>query len=274
MKVIKKAELNNWRELELPNLLYKYRTWNDPYHRTIVTNREVFFAEPKSFEDEFDCKIPIRYDLLTERDIYNKYIEDSKEMHPDWSRQQHRKFARDWTDNSPMKDKNRLEEFDKESFEDFNSRFGVLSLTANPVNIEMWMKYADEHNGICVGFDPELMFGYFGGGGEVRYVDELPIIYPTPKHSYEEQSYLQIFNKLRKWEFEEEYRTHKFNNEPMELRERVIQLPPEAYQELIFGANISADTQNEIINNLPDELKEISLKKVNINESEITILPL
>ena len=80
---------------------------------TILTERQVWFAQPSSFTDPFDCKNPLRYDLLTEKDIYNKYLSASKDDHPNWVRQQHREFARDWTKKSPMKNNERLKEFAK-----------------------------------------------------------------------------------------------------------------------------------------------------------------
>lgn len=43
----------------LPEVVYKYRDWNNNFHKKIITNREVFFAAPTSFEDPLDCKLDI-----------------------------------------------------------------------------------------------------------------------------------------------------------------------------------------------------------------------
>lgn len=37
----------------------------------------------------------------------------------------------------------------------------------------MWEKYANNHMGVCFGFDAKALFDCVGGGGEVQYVDKL-----------------------------------------------------------------------------------------------------
>jgi len=266
-----KANPTSFEEMNLPNTVYKYRDWNAEFHPAIITNQQVFFASPKSFEDSLDCKISIRYDLLTEQDIYDKYLSESKRINSNWTRQQHRAFARDWTKHSPLKDKNKLAQHQIEAFEGFNMRFGVLSLTANPSNNDMWIKYSANHSGFCIGFDPIITFKFFGGGGEVKYYDELPIIYPTPKHDMETQHFLQVFSKLKKWEFEQEYRVHKFHYEPNGLQRQII-LPKEAYKEIILGAKIEKKTKEEIIDAVRKDLSHIQIKQASLGEDNKIII--
>jgi hypothetical protein len=233
----------SFEEMDLPNILYKYRDWNIPNHRRILSENEVYLSSPGDFEDEFDCKIPIRYDLLTNKDIFEKYLNLSKKENPLFNRQQHRQFARDWQKKGLMKDKNRLEKHDKDFFTKFNNLFGVLSLTAIPNNIVMWDYYANHHTGFCIGFNTIPLFNlseFFGGGGEVTYFDELPIIKETD--SFEKKHFLQINSKLRKWEFEKEYRLTKFK-----IQNRQVKLPNEIFAEIILGAKLSGDAKNEII---------------------------
>jgi hypothetical protein len=123
----------------------------------------------------------------------------------------------------------------------------------------MWNSYSDNFNGFCVGFDPSVMFKYLGGGCTVFYEDELPTIYPTPRHSFEEQHILQVFYKLKKWSYEEEYRTHKFSPIPFTPDGRKIRIPPEAYKEIIIGKNMTSASQRELIKLLPNELQSIKI---------------
>lgn len=62
-------------KLTYPDIIYKYRIWNDEFQKTILSERKVFLAPPTSFEDKKDCKLFVRYDLMTNLDIYKKYIE-------------------------------------------------------------------------------------------------------------------------------------------------------------------------------------------------------
>lgn len=43
-----------------PSVLYKYRNWEDDYHRRILTHNELYFASPDQFNDPFDSKIHVR----------------------------------------------------------------------------------------------------------------------------------------------------------------------------------------------------------------------
>jgi Protein of unknown function (DUF2971) len=245
--------------MEKPSVIYKYRKWNDLNHRTIITKKEVYLSSPRKFEDPLDCKIPIRYDLLSEKDIFDKYFDNSKLLNPNWSRQQHRKYAREWTKKSPLKDKQYLESSQKIFFEDLFNKFGVLSLTANYTSEYMWIKYADNYKGFCVGFNFEIMFKFLGGGGPVTYYDVLPTIYPEPKHSIDEQHILQLYSKLRKWEFEKEYRTDKFSLLPLTEKQRIIKLPSESYKELILGKEMSDNDKEDLLRSIPDDLKNIEI---------------
>jgi len=266
------AIINSVEELtDLPKIVYKYRDWENNNHKSIITRRQVFFAAPKSFEDPIDCKNPLRFDLLTEQDAIQKYLTDSKRFNSGFTEDQHYSWAIEMAKNSPIKDQKNIKRMQQEMFDQFNERFGVLSLTANPSSMEMWAKYSNDHKGFCIGFNPKIMFEYLGGGGAVDYVDKLPNIYPYPKHSYEEQHFLQVFKKLKKWSFEEEYRTHKFKPEPMELEDRIIELPPEAFNSIIIGAKITTVIKRIIINSVPKELSHISIFQARLVDSKIAI---
>lgn len=144
---------------------------------------------------------------------------------------------------------------------DFLERFGVLSLTEIPDHNFMWFMYANNFTGFCIGFNSNIMFQYLGGGGPVTYYDTLPIIYPSPKHSFEIQHQIQIFSKLREWEFEHEYRTHIFSHSQMSLEDRKRVLPPEAYKEIILGKNMPDKIKEDLLCSIPEELGHIILKE-------------
>lgn len=247
------------KKLDLPDIIYKYRDWSDDYHKTILTERQVFLASPSSFEDPLDCKIPIRYDLLTDKDIYDKYLHLSKIDNPGWNRAQHRSHAREWTKKTPLKNPEAIKDFQNTYFKEFFERFGVLSLTAESENDDMWKKYSDDFKGFCVGFNTVIMFDSLGGGGMVNYCDELPIIYPEPKHTLQEQHVYQVYSKERKWEFEKEYRTHKFSYSPLNNGDRIITLPPEAYNCVILGKKMPEDIKENLKSSIPEELSHIEI---------------
>lgn len=252
-------ESKDYIDLNLPETIYKYRTWTNPFHLSILTKRLLFMASPRSFKDPFDCRIPIRLDLLTEKDIFEKCLYQSKKDHESWNRNRHRKYATECNKKSPIKDKDFIKEWQTNYFDDFFNHFGVLSLTANPSNELMWESYSDNHQGFCVGFDTIKLFKHLGGGGKVIYYDELPIIYPTPKHSYEQQHMLLVFSKLHQFEYEQEYRTHKFYQNTPTNEERTIQISPESFKKLIIGKRMPEIIKEELLISIPDELDHIIL---------------
>lgn len=248
-------------DIELPSTVYKYRSWSDKYHKRFLLEREVFLASPKTFEDEFDCQSPARFDLLTKQQIYDYFMWSSKKDNPNFTRQQHRKFARYWSKVSDVNHPDIVKKFMDKSIEEYHEHEGILSLTENWNNEEMWKKYGDDGRGICIGYDTKIMFKHLGGGGPVEYCDELPIVMPEPFMEFEETLRNRVYTKLRKWEFEEEYRTKKFWPQIASISDRQIQLPIEAFKKIILGDNISETDEVEITAIVREKIGDIEIVK-------------
>ena len=263
-------ERKNFREMNLPSILYKYRNWEEDNHKRVLTHNELFFAPPDSFDDEFDCKIPIRYDLLTDKEIYEKYLYFSKKENPHFNREQHRQRAREWQKKGLLRDKKRLEDLNKDFLKKINNALGVLSLTAIPDNYEMWnSRYANDGKGFCVGFKTIPLFEFspdFGGGGEVAYSDELPIIKETD--SFKKKHSLQIYSKLRKWESEKEYRLITSN-----VQNRQTMIPNEFFAEIIIGERMPDKMKNEIIELAKTKFPHVFISIARFNNYTVTINP-
>lgn len=267
-----RKQIENYKiidSLKFPELIYKYRIWNDNYQKTILSERKVFLAPPTSFEDKKDCKLFVRYDLMTNLDIYKKYLESSKNKNPSWTKEQHKKHALKWTTNSPLKNKKSIKKQQEEHFREFDKRFGVLSLTANNSNLTMWNKYSNYGTGFCVGFDSEILFQRLGGGSEVKYCSKLPDIYHNDPFMIEH--YKQVFSKEEKWSNEEEYRTYKFYENPASVSDRQIVVPVEAYREIIFGWNTTEQDEDEIIQTCISQGFEVEFKKCSLLNNEVII---
>lgn len=234
-------------DLEFPPILYKYRNWSDKFHKRFITEKEVFMASARDFEDQLDCYNPTRFDLLTDGQIYQQYLWDSKKMNPNFTQNQHVDFAKMWSEQTLIKDKAHVEKWMKETREQYYEHDGILSLTENWNNDAMWKKYSDNGKGFCIGYNTRELFRHIGGGGQVQYVDILPIILPAPFMSFPEAMRNRVYCKLKHWEFEEEYRTRKFYKYPATLIERQIKLPKETFNKIILGDNISEVDRQEII---------------------------
>ena len=257
-------------KVELPKIVYKYREAENPYHRAILKDGKVYFSPPNGFEDEIDCKNPTRYDLLTDQEIYDEYYKRLKVRFPLRGHQYIDAQAKAWVRQGNFRDKKMIEHFETEYWDRLNKRFGVLSLTEDPANLTMWNKYSALLNGICIGFNTRTMFEEIGGGGgDVTYVDELPII--KPFMAAEIQNNLQVFNKMRKWDFEKEYRTHKTWPNDVTNKERNMQVPGKAFINVIIGERVDAALRTDIINDATKQNRNIEILTATLANGIVTI---
>jgi|GEM_PF-1885205 len=270
MKIINR-ELKEIEEIEAPEILYKYRNFVNENHIRVLTDFEIFFAAPSSFEDRYDCKIPIRYELLTNQEIFEKYLYDSHKRNLSFNRRQHREWAKEWTRKSPIKNKARLLKYRDDEFIEFDKRIGVLSLTANNSSLPMWNKYSENQTGFCVGFDSKKLFRFLGGGSAVQYYKELPTIRPNPWHPPDLQNYLRIYSKLENWEFEEEYRTMIFGDGELTVDSRKRKLETDVYKEIILGDKITKENKELIEEITHDKFPNVEIKVQKIENDKIKI---
>lgn len=62
---------------KLQPVVFKYRSWNNDFHKTILTNQTVYYARPSEFEDNKDCMIRKQYERITDQDLYRRYLDSS-----------------------------------------------------------------------------------------------------------------------------------------------------------------------------------------------------
>lgn len=265
-------EPTTFSKLKFPKTVYKYRTANNPFHRTILSNRIVYFAAPETFEDEFDCRIPERYDLLTDDEIFEQYYKLLKEENPSWDPIYLRNEVVRWCNLGLLKDKNRLINIEKMDWEKLNQRFGVLSLTPVRDNLSMWRKYSNNLNGFCVGFISRILFKGIGGGGGISYVKDLPLI--NPFASPEAKRTALTFYKLNKWAFEKEYRLQNLWSHPVNSKEREYKVPPSAFTEIILGEKLSKKAKLEIIGLAKDINPKIQINIAARDNGQVLIMPI
>ena len=236
-------KLNDYKTVEYPTTLYKYRDWSNSLHKKILTEGVLYLASPSSFEDVKDCNVPEKFPKKSE--LYDFFLEKSKKEYPNRNRNEHRQFARYWTEKSPLGNPRKLTKLIEELNNEFNDRFGVLSLTANCNNDTMWEKYANNYMGVCFGFDAKALFDCVGGGGEVQYVDKLPTI-DFVKDDFVKKHVKNIFFKEKKWIFEQEYRLHKMWKSRASMDDRCFKFPVDSLVEIRLGKDMPLSDKEEI----------------------------
>jgi len=227
---------------EIPDILYKYRNWDDSYHRRVLTDNELFLSSADLFNDPFDASLPIQYpkEKLTKENIIKKLIEVDRPKYRGIDDDKRLKIANE-----------RFLECDYSSDEywrDVNSRFkkrdpiyGICSLTSKKDNLLMWAHYADSHRGICIGFDSsQLSASAHRIIEKVNYSDCFPKIKMFDE-GYESWGSL-ITTKSKLWEYEDEYRITKIYG-----ARKLFKINDLAFKEIVFGCKISQKHREEII---------------------------
>ena len=199
-------------EIKLPRYLYKYRDWNDKFHKRILTHNEIYFPSARKFNDPFDSTIPMRYDLLTDeetREIFRKKIVQDN---PSFSAELIEDRVNYWFSRQEW-----LKPENEEKFQEIKyGTFGILSVSNVTNNILMWSHYADSHKGFCVGFDTKAFdkfikqqaedFGIVIDPIKVIYTKEYPKLIPSDFKDDVEYGEVQFKYKSKLWSYEKEYR--------------------------------------------------------------------
>lgn len=235
-------------------IVYKYRDWQDCYHRNILLDNQLYLASPKDFNDPFDCRINQNFKLLSEqeeKDYINelciKGFEESEKRGKDF-----KVVIRDFE-----KRFNRKAEFQKYAddlkFEAQDQYYAIFSCSLRWNSILMWSHYARNHTGFCVGFYAEKLkeSRLFGKLGDVKYQDSFPEIKPRVAKKDDTMmlnSFIETHTKAEDWQYEKEYR-FMFSQYPkiLTLEDRIKRIPDDFFAEVILGIYIDPVHKRDII---------------------------
>lgn len=234
-----------------PPIIYKYRNWNNEFHKKILTDGEVYLSSPQHFNDPFDFGIVQNFLTLDTPEKIERYVDEGMVKHRQfllmkgYDLKKEREFQLKRLQNLEKYQ----EEYEQLNAEAVNKSYGVLSLSGRWDSILMWSHYADFHKGFNIGYNEEKMrnSGLFGKGGPIIYSDEYPHIDAFEKHSIE-SSFQQTHFKSKEWAYEEEYRLSKlFFPKPPTKADRTIKIPFEFVEEINLGIKISSENKTEIV---------------------------
>lgn len=127
-----------------------------------------------------------------------------------------------------------------------DARYRILSLSDSLTNHHLWYEYADNYEGVCLEFfvDPML-----GSAYQMIYRDEVPFLDITNNEGFDALILTALVKRLQ-WQRESEYRL-VFGDPPIPgdppLINQRLQFPPNLLTSVIFGQNIAADRQRNLI---------------------------
>lgn len=229
----------------MKNILYKYRDWNNEYHKSVLTKNQLFLAPPSSFNDPFDCRIFAQFVDLSpdELEEYANNLTEKANLTA---------IERQYAIDKIKKDPNlHQKEFERISTKNYDTHLGVISMSTKWDNILMWSHYGNMHKGFCIGLDEDNLTKEikFGATGLVKYPKnkEYPKISPITDGSTD-SFFKTVYNKSIDWEYENEYRLTNIKREGwLSNEDRIIEFSDHSISEVILGLNASEKTQDDIL---------------------------
>lgn len=149
----------------------------------------------------------------------------------------------------------------------------------------MWSHYADEHKGICIGYETTNFSNFKMIKCDIEYLNKTihPYPYlPLAKVKYSEKKPKEfnvikenvdelvafIYTKAKLWEYENEYRII-LNKDA--LGKNPIYINQEEIKEIIFGLRADNKTQDNIINEILRKRNDIKFYKMKIMKGEFAL---
>ena len=260
----------------LPDLLYKYRCWSanaaHSFHKRLLTHNEIYFSNPSSFNDPFDCQIALRLDKASAGKMRRSLMKQLQQSQPEMPREQRVAIVRNRV-LELRNPKSRKEEKDKRR-KSVDEGYGIFSLSANPENLVKWAHYADAHKGICVGLSTQALQDFSdylyarwsipGDLLQVKYVNDYPVM-DAFADTYEvgDWSNVVVRTKSTHWKHEEEYRLIIGTEENTE---RSYSLRKDAIRVVILGAMMPEESKQEIRSILEPKEPQVAIVQAELKE--------
>lgn len=207
-------------------IVYRYFRWYD-FAKLLFTNNELYLGHPSIYNDPFDF-------AAKEKFKGPKVVDEIKRMP---------KLKRDTLVYLLNQSKDPVEEYYK-IYEDLINANGICCFSESFDNILMWAHYTDNHSGICVAFDTDLLEDKDIHFYKVLYRKKLPIVEISLSR---EKQIRQLRTKYIDWKYEQEIRAIKqFNRPNIGDEERKWFIKKEAITGLYLGSRMKKDTSSEI----------------------------
>ncbi len=265
--------------LQQLNRLYKYRCWDNEYHRTLLTRSEIFFPPASKLDDPSETKVPISFEEGTDDQLLQMAIRIIRETE---------KFLPQ--DQVLYKAQNRLRQLrsDPSQFENFHAweqqkkycEFGIFSTSEIKSNTAMWFNYSDHHRGFCVGLRTDKLADYIQRSVKqhkimphpVEYYTDAPVLNPFEPGT-DKALIKSLTIKSNKWAYQREHRLVLVGGvgKLMDHADRTIVLDDDIIAEVILGSDMSRKNEEEIISILKGRPNKVLLQKAELTKKE-TIL--
>jgi DUF2971 family protein len=222
-------------------MLYQYRSISSPssfgYFVDLVTNGSMKFSRPCEFNDPFDC-CPTAFSEFPD-DQFPHAVGD--------------------TLNRGLQSALSLV-------------VGVCCFTLHPNRMLMWSHYGDQHRGVCVGFDRDILLEMVpkNDSGHPLYHEVKKVEYTGVRPGDDDRDCL--FKKSDEWRDEDEYRiVSSMKVGSPTSGPGVWSIPVAAIKEVVTGARIAPEMEEGLVTAVKSHRPDIKLKKAVIDMKKFRI---
>jgi hypothetical protein len=251
---------------DLPGIVYKYRNWDDPNHKKMLMDQELWLASPSDFNDPFDGKLHVAYEKLNPADLYAVLYERSGQLMPRATHQERTQATQ--VAFSRMSDEKQRSEIMKGMTEARARFFGVISLSPKIDNLLLWAHYANSHKGFAIGFDTKSLWGDVGGTiSRVIYQKKYPAIVPKLQGRDSVEELMEIMNtKSKHWKYEREIRICKTNGARV-----AVPFQASTLREVVLGCNMPPAQKQEVFELVSSKYPHASVYEALIKAGEFKL---
>ncbi len=282
-----------------PKVLYKYTTFETGLK--ILETQTIRFSNPTTFNDPYDCNIPIK--LKDSVDLDSDFFITLNNQIREYTNSD--TLIKDKLDkeleilkNSKEKLKINADIFLNKILTHFKEDMRVLSLSSTNSNLLMWGHYAKNHTGIAIGFDTSYKF--FRNVIKIKYKKEQPrlgksLINDLTLESPKALEELRLFfhTKSFDWRYEQEYRcemgiNHLYNEflskpsfitmfpaffKEIENKNNFVHpyITPECVKAIYLGSRIDISNEPKIINIVQNKYTHAKIYKAFLSDTEFKI---
>ncbi|MGD0339950.1 MAG: DUF2971 domain-containing protein [Bacteroidota bacterium] len=236
--------------MSLPQILYKFRHFDDANHVRMLTHREIFFPSPIKFNDPFDAAIPVRYEDGTPEQIIQWFDNYLAEVEPALRPPERIKKARQMFKNAIHRNHNWVQ-LTRTRVRALVETIGIFSTSAANENILNWSHYSAGHKGFCVGFYSQQLLNictFFTFNQQrpasicgVNYSPDYPRINPFAM-SNRDRLNAQFLTKAKDWIHEKEYRLLLAAG-----ANEVLPLDESSFASITLGCSIDQEHKNLVV---------------------------
>jgi hypothetical protein len=253
---------------KLPSHFYRYRSLAGDaaakYVRSTLLDNQLYFANPSSFNDPFDCYPSFDFDA-TESEIISFFAKIIRRNFPLASEKRvlHEAIAKLYDPKTGPKSPDYTKQVQEVHNHHVAEKIGVLCLSEIADDILMWSHYADLHRGICLQFNSN--FNFFENAHQINYKLERPKINPFRDH-IEQVMESVLLTKADHWAYEKEWRLIRYADGA-----GAYQFPPEALTGVVLGSRISESNEQKLLACLADRASPIKVMRSCISQTTYSL---